>query len=84
MRIRATFINRSYDPTHIELVHAWDEFSIDDNPEGYEADLAEDLATYQPDVLKVVTVDIAIPYSALDKLFQIPVIQGGLVAVEEQ
>lgn len=63
MRIWATFINRKHDPKAAELVTAWDEFSIEENPEGYDADVAASVKACQPDVLHSATVEIIIPDS---------------------
>jgi hypothetical protein len=71
MYIRATFINRTYAPDSIELVHAWDEYQIDENPEGYAETRAADLSSYGDEVQKVVTVDLLVDYPALCQMFDV-------------
>lgn len=36
MRIHALFVTRTYERTTAELVDAWDEYAVDDNPEGFD------------------------------------------------
>lgn len=67
MLIHATFITFASDPEVLELVHAWDEYSLDNNPTGYEDTKAEALATYGDDVGAKVTVDIAVNEEAIWK-----------------
>lgn len=70
MKIIATFANRAYDPEEVELVCAWDEFSVDNNHEGWEADRRDSLASWGNDLLRHVTVEIDVEmgdiYEALD------------------
>lgn len=63
MRIYATFVNWKHAPKEIEMVCAWDEFSVDNNPDGYEKDRADSLKSYEPDYLHAATVEIIIPES---------------------
>lgn len=65
MKIRATFVNFKGDDDTIELVHAWDEYSIDNNPVGYDETLAESLASYGEDIQDSVTVAIVVDYAAI-------------------
>ena len=65
MIIHATFVNFTYDPEVVELVHAWDEYSLDNNPTGYEDSKREALATYEGTILNKVTVDIRVDENAI-------------------
>lgn len=62
MIIFATFANRRSDePGAFELVDAWDEYAVDVNPEGFEESRAAALASLGDDLLRHVTVRIAVP-----------------------
>lgn len=77
MIIYATFVNFTYATDTPELIHAWDEYARDANPEGYEQSLKEDLATYSTDVLSKVTVQILVPERViLDALNPTVVVEG--------
>lgn len=71
MYIRATFANRKWDPSAIELVTAWDEYQIDNNPEGYAKAVKEELDSWEDELLDVVTVDLKIDYPALAEMFEV-------------
>lgn len=58
MKIFATFANRTYDHEAVELLHAWDEFSFDENPTGYEDTKREAVASLGGDLFRWVTVEI--------------------------
>lgn len=60
MKIFATFANRKYDPNDVELVHAWDEYSFDNNPTGYEDTKREAVASLGDDLLHSITALIEI------------------------
>lgn len=55
-----TFANRKYDPELPELIHAWDEYSIDENPIGYDDSKREAIKSLGSDLLRWVTVDVRI------------------------
>lgn len=56
-----TFINRKYDPETIEMIHAWDLDSLNENPTGYEDTKRESLALLGDDLLRWVTVEVEVP-----------------------
>lgn len=60
MRINGLFITRPHDPESLELLTAWDDISIDENPTGYQADLDRALRSVGDDVLNhaIVTIDV--------------------------
>lgn len=68
MRIYATFVNFKYDPEVIELVHAWDEYSCDDNAEGYQASLERELASYDDEILNKIAVTLEVDEVPIRKL----------------
>ena len=61
MKIHATFINRKYDPEEVEMVHAWDEYAVDENHEGFIASRQAELESLGDDLLNSVTVVIEVP-----------------------
>lgn len=63
MKILATFVNRKSTPKVPELVVAWDEYAIDENPEGYAYDVEASVRVCGDDVLAHATVEIIIPES---------------------
>jgi len=65
--IVATFVNFKYDPSVIELAHAWDEWCIDGNVSGYEEDLAKSIASYKGEIAGQVTVRIRVPLDEIEK-----------------
>ncbi|MGZ6772568.1 MAG: hypothetical protein ACXVGA_08555 [Mycobacteriaceae bacterium] len=85
MKIHATFANRKYDPEVVELVHAWDEFCVDENPRGYNDSLRDDLASWGEDLLRWVTVEIDVEaaaiYEALDP--RRPTVRGEVSHIGE-
>lgn len=60
MRVHALFITRPHNPDLPELLTAWDEYSVDENWEGYQADIAAKLASVEGDVDRhaIVTIDV--------------------------
>lgn len=66
MIVVATFANRKYDPEVIELVCAWDEYSVDSNPKGWEEDRAKSLASWGDELLRAVDVEINVPMSQVE------------------
>lgn len=65
MRIYATFTASVDRPDEIELVHAWDEFCVDGNPEGYNQTRRAELAKYDEASYARATVTIDVPDDAL-------------------
>lgn len=59
--VALTFANRRYDSECIELVHAWDIDCVEENPSGYEETKAEAIASLGADLLRWVTVEVAVP-----------------------
>lgn len=60
MKILATFANRAYDPEVIELIDAWDEFSVDENYEGFIESRTKAIESWGRDLLRWVTVEIEV------------------------
>lgn len=76
MIIHAVFANRKYDPEVIELVTAWDEFSVDENPEGWEEEVNKGLASWGEYLLHHVHVDIKVSDDVIEKEFRTLQVQG--------
>src|SRR5690349_13750049 len=69
MLILATFANRKWDPENsTELVVAWDEFSVEGNPDGYDQERDKALASWGDDLLRWVEVEIEVPMDEVDKV----------------
>lgn len=70
MKIFATFANRKHDPEDVELVDAWDEYSVDENPGGFSDSRTAALNSWGSDLFRWVTVEIDVEaadiYEALD------------------
>ena len=60
MKILATFVNWKHDPEAIDLVCAWDEYSVDNNFDGYTKDRDQSIASYGTEIQGSVTVEIVI------------------------
>lgn len=65
MRVYMTFVNRKSSPASAELVCAWDEVSRDENPQGYERDLADSLSSLGDELLRHYTFTMLIPEEEL-------------------
>jgi hypothetical protein len=79
MKIYATFANRHYAPEASELVCAWDEFCIEGNYEGWEADRQKALDSFGSDLLRHATFEIEVPMDEVDAALN-PDAQGTLQA----
>jgi hypothetical protein len=66
MKIIATFANRKHDPEVVELVTAWDEYSVDENMSGWQEDKVKSLASWGDDLLNSVDVEIELGPHATD------------------
>jgi len=67
MIIVATYANRTYDPDVIELVDAWDEYSVENNYEGWKKSRQDALNSWGDDLLRWVTVEIEVPMGEICK-----------------
>lgn len=79
MKIYATFANRKACPEASELVCAWDEFCIEGNHEGWEADRQKALDAFGSDLLRHATFEIDIPIAQVDAALD-PESQGEIPA----
>lgn len=72
MILRATFARRKSapvdQPMEFELVEAWDEYCIDANPEGYQKAVEAALESWEDDLAKSVTVEIALSSDAVRRI----------------
>jgi len=66
-------------PTNVEYwtTEAWDEFTLDDNPQGFEEALAK--ARNQHGAEHVGILEVELPSGALAKPFEIPKVEGKVV-----
>lgn len=81
MRIIATFVNFKDHPDEIELIHAWDEYTVDSNGDGYSESLEDALGSYGGEILNTVEVFIEVPEAEIRERLRDPVIVAGKVAV---
>jgi len=81
MKIIATFANRVHDPEIVELVCAWDEYSVDANYEGWQEDRRHQLDSWDDDLLRSVDVEIEVNMSKIYEVL-IPEIRIGADSVE--
>lgn len=69
MQIHATFIRRKHEPREIELIHAWDSGSVDENPEGFHETRTRELVDIGTDLLDSVQVTLNVDRDAIMYLF---------------
>lgn len=60
MDIYATFANTKDFPDEMELVAAWNEYRVDNNPDGYEAEVSKGLESLGDQLYRNVKVKITI------------------------
>ena len=65
--ITTTWANRKYDPHTPELVCAWDEYSIDNNYDGWVEDKQKALNSWGEDLLSHVDIVIYVPFEVVDQ-----------------
>jgi len=64
------------------LVDAWDEWSVEENPEGLGTDVKN--AKKKHPACEVRTAVIEVPDSFLTSVFELPVVKGDVVVEEEK
>jgi hypothetical protein len=76
MKINAMFVTRESAPTIPELIDAWDEFCIEENPDGYEAAVrSQQSEVGDGDVKAFAIVTFEVPDSPIiDALYPDPVV----------
>lgn len=79
MQIHATFIRRTYEPTSVELIHAWDEYCVDDNPSGYHETLKDELDSIGTDLLDARTLLIEVDHDAVLAAFADQKVTGTII-----
>ena len=70
MRIHTVWAVRESSPDEPELVTAWDEFSVDANPEGFDADVKEGLESWGTDLETHRYIDLIVPDKAIFDAFK--------------
>lgn len=78
MRITCLFGQRKSQPEAIELMTAWDEYCIDNNPEGFEEDCERAKKSWGDELLQWRLVDLATSSTDLEKLFTTPTLEGKI------
>jgi len=68
VKIVATYANRKSDPDVVELVDAWDEYSVESNYAGWEESRQKALDSWGDDLFRWVTVEIAVPMGEIYKV----------------
>lgn len=76
MIIRTLWIVRKHEDCLPELVEAWDEFSIDENYEGWVEACKAAVTSIGDDLAEERVLDISIPYDKLLDAFTAPVVKG--------
>jgi hypothetical protein len=84
MFVYATFATRPYSKDEPELVEAWDEFSIDANPEGYSEAVKKALDAMGEDLHEHRTVRFRVNYPELIALFWPKEINVKIEAVSDE
>lgn len=85
MNIVGLFILRHYEPTTPELVTAWDEYTVDENPEGWKKECDRMLAMIGDDVLSKGFITISVRESELLKALNPTArVVGDIVRTETQ
>lgn len=72
MNIFTIWVCDECDPSAAYLLHAWDEFSIDENREGWEEKVAEAKSRYEAHRI----INISIPTSTVREAFLPTAVQG--------
>lgn len=82
MRIYSVWGVRKYFPNEPELMLAWDEFSVDSNPEGYEAAVKQAIESWGDDLLAHRVIEIEVFDLAVLQAFKPAKIKGGVSRVQ--
>lgn len=61
---------RKDSPDEPELMTAWDEYSVDNNPEGFREDVQKHLDSWGDDLLEHRQIEILVPESSIRSAFQ--------------
>ena len=68
--IHTVWATRKHEPETPELVTAWDEFSVDDNPSGFREDVVDRLASWGSDLKDHREIDIRVPLEFIRGAFR--------------
>lgn len=74
MIVKSLWITRKSEPEYPELLEAWDEYSIDQNPEGFEEACDEAIKAVGTDVEAIRYIDMFVAHQDIDKAFAPPVV----------
>lgn len=78
MIIETLWIKRQYEDTP-ELLVAWDEFSVDENPEGFAEDCASALLKIGDDLAASRQIQISVLTTSIDAAFVPSVVTGVVI-----
>lgn len=70
---------RGYEGETPELMVAWDENSVDENPVGFATACAKEAESWGEDLMQQRTIIIAVPADMIEAAFRGPVVQGVVV-----
>ena len=70
MIVKSLWIRRKYDPSVPELLTAWDEYSIEENPDGFEADVEQALDKIGSDLMSYRVIDLVVYTPAILNAFE--------------
>jgi hypothetical protein len=76
MQIYTVWATRVQDPDEPELVTAWDEYSVDNNPEGFDKDVEESLASWGDDLDQHRRIVITVPDKPILDAFRSVMVEG--------
>ena len=76
--VRGLWITRKSDDGPAELLEAWDEYSIEENYEGWKAAVGRALDAVGSDVRAWRFIDFTMPADLIEKAFDAPIIPVGV------
>jgi hypothetical protein len=76
MRIHTVWGQRVGTENEPELMVAWDEFSVDANPEGFREDVEKALQSWGSDLETHRYIDIRLPDKVINEAFWAPVVEA--------
>ena len=85
MRITILLGQRKIDPESVpEVMAAWDEYCIEENPEGWDDECEKAKRSWGDDLLAYRLVDLIVPDEKLLALFEVPSIEAEIETVPQE
>lgn len=80
MIIKCLFITRKSEPNNMpELILAWDEYTMEGNPGGFERECRHQLSGWEDEIEAKRIVNIEIEDDIIEGLFTVPVIEATVL-----